>query len=280
LFHGGDGRFRRKDHEEDIMPLTLRQICLVAEELDPAVNDLKGVLGIDVGYIDPHVDIFGVKNSLLPVGTNFIEIVSPVKDNTAAGRYLKRRGGNGGYMIITQTDSAETQTACRSRAEKMGVRVAWEFPHETGRYMQLHPADTGGSFFEVDWDEKNDHQGHWPPAGGVGWEKFIRTDVVSAIKGAELQSPDPSALAERWSAIADLPLHRDAAGRTEMRLNNAVIRFVEAEDGRGEGLGGIDIEVKSPERLLAAAEQRGMKTSFTQVTICGVRFNWGLSSAK
>ena len=58
-----------------------------------------------------------------------------------------------------------------------------------------------------------------------------------------------------------------------MHLNNAAIRFVEVTDGRGEGLGAIDIEASDPQQLLQAAEKRGFKTSETQVIICGTRFN-------
>ena len=255
------------------MALTLRQICLVASELRPVIEDLITVLGLEVCYVDPHVEVFGVENFLMPVGTNFIEVVAPIKENTAAGRYLARRGGNGGYMIITQTGSAEEQKACRVRAEEMGIRVAWEFSLEAGHYMQLHPADTGGCFFEIDWHETNQHQGDWPPAGGNNWKPYIKTKVVSAIKAAELQSKDPEAMAKRWSSIADMPLQIDATGRMEMRLSNASIRFIEETDGRGEGLGGIDIEAADPQKLLQAAEHRGMKVSDTQVMICGVRFN-------
>ena len=42
------------------MSLTLRQICLVATELKPAINDLKTILGVEICYVDPHVDVFGV----------------------------------------------------------------------------------------------------------------------------------------------------------------------------------------------------------------------------
>jgi hypothetical protein len=176
-------------------------------------------------------------------------------------------------MIITQASSAEYQKACRKRAEKMGIRVAWEAAHDTGNFMQFHPADTGGSFFELDWDENNDHQGNWAPAGGTGWESFVKTDVVVAIKAAELQSPDPDTLAKRWSAITDIPIQRNAAGHPEMHLNNAAIRFVEVTDGRGEGLGAIDIEVSDPQQLLQAAKEREFRTSATQVIICRTRFN-------
>ena len=139
--------------------------------------------------------------------------------------------------------------------------------------MRFHPADTGGSFFELDWDENNDHQGNWAPAGGTGWESFVKTDVVTAIKAAELQSPDPDALAERWSAITDIPMQPGPDRHPQMPLNNAAIRFVEATDGRGEGLGAVDIEAGDPQKVLQTAEQRGFRTSDTQLIICGTRFN-------
>ena len=74
-----------------------------------------------------------------------------------------------------------------------------------------------------------------------------------------MQSADPRGLADRWSKIADLPLRNDARGRIELPLDNAAVRFVEATDGRGEGLGGIDVVVADRQRLLDAAEQRGLR---------------------
>jgi hypothetical protein len=58
-----------------------------------------------------------------------------------------------------------------------------------------------------------------------------------------------------------------------MPLENASVRFVEATDGRGEGLGGVDIAVPDRARLLTAAARRGCKVGDDQVMICGVRFN-------
>jgi len=253
--------------------LTLRQICLVVVDLQSAIKDLTTVLGLNACYVDPGVEIFGVENTLIAIDTNFIEVAAPVKEDTAAGRYLKRRNGDGGYMVITQAESIEEQKACRSRAEEMGIRVAWEFPIENGHYMQLHPADTGGCFLEIDWHETNDHQGDWPPAGGTSWKSFIKTDVVSTLKAVELQSPDPETLANRWGTIIGITPQTDHAGRLELVLNNASIRFIKDTDGRGEGLGGIDIHANDPKRLLRAAGDRGLIKSDTQVMLCGVRFN-------
>jgi hypothetical protein len=88
-----------------------------------------------------------------------------------------------------------------------------------------------------------------------------------------LQAADPKGLAERWSSIAEIPLRKDAEGRLEMPLANASVRFVEAVDGRGEGLGAIDIVVADRERVEEAAAQRGKKINDSQIAIGGVRFN-------
>lgn len=255
------------------MSIRLRQICLVAEKLAPVIDDFKAIFAVDVCFQDPAVASFGLENSLMPIGSNFLEVVAPVKENTAAGRYLKRRKGDGGYMVICQCDTHEAQLARKARAGALNVRVAWEHEGKSFHGMQLHPADTGGAFFEIDWDAKGEPEGHWTPAGGSEWVSQMHTDVVKYYSAVELQAADPRGLAERWSSIAEIPLRKGVQGHFEMPLQNASVRFVEVTDGRGEGLGAIDIAVSDRARLLAAAERRGRKVSDDQVTICGVRFN-------
>jgi hypothetical protein len=254
------------------MSIRLRQIALVANKLAPVIEDLKAVFGLEVCFIDPGVKAFGLENSLLPVGNNFIEVVAPIKEGTAGGRYLKRRGGDGGYMVICQCVDHAAQIERRSNALALNVRIAWERESDGYHVMQLHPADTGGSFFEIDWDAKGEPEGHWEPAGGDGWRKAKRTEVVSAYSAVELQSPDPAGLAERWSKIAGVPVRKDSRDRLEIPLDNASIRFVEASDGRGEGLGGIDMVVADRAKLNSAAERRGYKISGDRLSICGTRF--------
>ena len=131
------------------MSICLRQICLVANQLAPVIDDFKDILGLEVCFIDKGVAVFGLENSLMPVGSNFIEVVAPIKENTAAGRYLKRRNGDGGYMVICQCGSHETQRTRKERAAAMNIRLAWEHESSSFHVMQLHPADTGGAFFEI-----------------------------------------------------------------------------------------------------------------------------------
>ncbi|HYW04285.1 MAG TPA: VOC family protein [Gammaproteobacteria bacterium] len=254
------------------MAIHLRQICLVAEHLVPAIRDLSGVFSIRSCYVDPEVGKFGLENTLLPVGSRFLELVAPTREGTAAGRFLQRRGGAGGYMVICQVPTLEDQAAVRARAGDNGVRVAFEADRGSWNIMQLHPGDMGASFLEVDWDREADPTGNWEPAGGKGWKDAVCTDVVSDIVAVELQGERPGALAERWAAVTGLPLER-GDGAARIRLANADLRFVPARDGRGDGLGALDLRVADRTRLLAEAARRGARVSDDQVMICGTRFN-------
>ena len=88
--------------------MRLRQICLVAEDLQTSLETLAELLGSPVMYHDPDVAHFGLENGLIMTGGDFIEVVSPLAnaDNTAAGRHLARYG-DGFYMVIFQCDDAD-----------------------------------------------------------------------------------------------------------------------------------------------------------------------------
>lgn len=248
------------------MRLRLRQIALVASDLEPVVADLAGTFCLDVCYRDPALRRLGLHNALLPVGDEFLEVVSPIVDGTSAGRYLERRGGDGGYMVITQTADHRSR---RARFAELGIRIVGDFSEAGFVNTQLHPADTGGSFLEVDEQRDGGPGGRWSPAG-ADWRDHVRTDVVTAITGVEIQSPDHRRVADRWSEIVEIPVSLEGATPT-IALDNAIIRFVDATDGRGEGLGGIELAVVDGERIRAAADTRGLAITNDVVLIGGLR---------
>ncbi len=251
------------------MRLRLRQICLVAHDLEPVVADLKRVFGLEVCYVDDAVAAYGLVNALLPVGNQFLEVVAPTGPGTAAGRYLERRGGDGGYMVITQCPDLEPR---RRRVAELGVRIANPLEHGGFQGMQLHPKDTGGAFFEIDCQHGGEAEdGPWHPAG-PDWKPHVRTGVVSAILAAELQSPDPERLARRWSEIAEIPLGRDGQGAAVMPFDNAELRFVEAEDGRGEVLAGLYLKGEDAEAAIANARAAGLPVEDGVIALGGMRF--------
>jgi len=254
------------------MSVHLRQVALVASRLSHAVADLSDILGIEACHVDPGLAVWGLENTLLPVGHNFIEVVAPTKDGTAAGRYLARRGGDGGYMVICQTDTIESQNACRERAAALGVRVAYESDERDGfNIMQLHPRDLEAAFLEIDWDVDADFNGRWEPAGGSDWTRHVRTEHVRDIVGVELQCEDPPALADKWARIADVAVTSES-GVPIVALSNAKLRFVPIADGRGPGLGGIDLAAIDREAILIRARARNAYVSDDQIVVCGTRF--------
>ncbi|MFM8354701.1 MAG: VOC family protein [Gammaproteobacteria bacterium] len=187
------------------MWLRLRQIALVAETLAPVEQALCRVLGVQVCYRDQGVAHFGLENALFPVGNQFLEVVAPTRADTAGGRYLERRGGDGGYMVITQCDDHAPR---RARVEALGVRIVNQFQTHEFRNMQLHPKDTGGSFFEIDEQpgpRAHAVEGPWEPAG-PDWLPHRSLARVTGIVAAELQCDDPAAVAQRWGEIAELPV--------------------------------------------------------------------------
>lgn len=253
------------------MWLRLRQIALVARDLAPVERDLQDVLGIAVCYRDPGVAHFGLENALFPIGNQLLEVVAPTRENTAAGRYLERRGGAGGYMVITQCDDHAPR---RRRVQDLGIRIVNQFETDEFRNMQMHPKDTGGSFFEIDEQlgpDAHAADGPWEPAG-PDWQAARRVARVTAITGAEIQCDDPAAVAARWAEIAELPV-TELNGHPTVALENASLRFVPCSDGRPEGLGGIDIATADRTAVVAAARQRGALTAPDQVMLCGLRFH-------
>jgi hypothetical protein len=252
--------------------MRLRQIALVAEKLAPAEQEMFAVLGLAECYRDSLVGRYGLENVLGAIGGNFLEIVAPIQPGTSAGRYLQRRNGNGGYMVILQCPDALAE---RERIASLGVRVVEKIDRPKYVASHFHPSDVGGVLLSVDSTPQANYRevmSDWAPAGD-GWRKTVRGDVVTTLLGAEIQCPDPAATAALWSRILNLPAKAHGSGAPAIALENGDLRFVPIADGRGPGVGAIDVRAKDPARVLKEAETRGLKRSDKQVQVCGCRVN-------
>ena len=186
--------------------MRLRQVVIAARELEETVADLTVVFGLDVSFRDPAVAEFGLVNAVMPVGDTFLEVVSPVASTAPARRFLDRNG-DGGYMVILQSDRLDED---RRRLAALGVRVVWKADLDDIRGTHLHPADVGGAILSLD-DARPASSWRW---AGPGWERHTRTEVAETIAGVELAAPDPEALAARWSRVLDRPVKRPGRSRT------------------------------------------------------------------
>lgn len=239
--------------------IELRQVCLVAPRLGPAVALIESLLGLSVAFRDPHVAPYGLENAVFPIGADrFLEVVAPLTEGTAAGRFLAASGGRGGYMLIFDADDPDGRAA---RAEARGVRTAHRIAHLGYRACQLHPRDCRGAMLSLD---RTETPGDWAPAG-PDWRAHVRTGTVAALTGAEAVSPEPDSLAAHWAAILETPRGADGA----IPLGDARLT-VSAGEGR-ERLDALHLAVRDPERMLAEARAYGLETGEGWVRLCGVR---------
>ena len=242
----------------------IRQIALVARELEPVVADLTAVLGIEVGFRDPGVAEFGLHNAVMPVGETFLEVVSPVREGTTAGRLLDKRRGDGGYMVILQTANLR---ADRARLAALGVRIVWQVELDDIATAHLHPRDLGGAIVSLDQPVPPESW-RW---GGPEWRAKVRTEAVRGIASVTIQADDPPRMAARWAEVLGLPAPRRPDAAVTLGLAPGAIRFVPVADGRGEGVCALGVTATDAARALVVARARGLPVSGRSVSMGGVR---------
>jgi hypothetical protein len=247
--------------------LRLRQICLVAPQLEPAVEQVRRLFGVEVCHRDEAVAKYGLVNALFVFGHQFLEIVAPTREGTAAGRFLERSGGHGGYMAIFDTHDPERR---RSHVEALGVRIAHTMEVPGFRGIQLHPRDARATMLEFDRSEGNERlDGHYWPAG-EHWQAHQRLDRVAGIPWIDVATPDPSDLATHWARVIDVPLGADGDGRPALHFDLGAARFVAAPAGTAECLSTLHVTVGDPASVRSTAASLGLPRVDEGFTLCGV----------
>jgi hypothetical protein len=206
----------------------LRQAVLVAAELEPVADALREALGLGEPFRDSGVAEFGLHNAVFSIGDCFIEVISPTQPGTAAGRYLERHRGDGGYMAIFDL---EDLAGARGRAAEAGVRAVWQIDLPDISGTHLHPADMRGAIVSLD---RSVPYGSWR-WGGPRWTGRIADDgAPGRLGGITVAVTDPTAVAARWAYVLGVALAEGT--QPGLRLDEAEIRFVAASDERTEGI--------------------------------------------
>ncbi len=265
--------------------LRLRQVCIVAPTLTPATQ-LAGICDVPICHRDPLVNQFGLENAILAFGPTFVEFVAPIAEGTAASRFLVKHPEGGGYMVILDCDELP---AMRAHVESLGMRVihASDMRRDAAKYppgsmlakaaadyggfsnAQLHPRDTGGTMLEFNWTEGGESiDGAYGPAG-PHWQAFARATSRHRAIAAELQSPNPQALAEKWSAILQRPMQTHQT-HIAIELDVGSIHFTQGEH---EALTAISVQVPNVEKIIAAARKSDCVGRANEFALSGMRFD-------
>jgi hypothetical protein len=229
----------------------LRQAVLVARELEPSVRALREALGLGEPFRDRGVAEFGLANAVFAIGDCFLEVISPTRQATAAGRWLERHGGDGGYMAIFDLEDLES---ARARAGAGGVRVVWQIDLPDISGTHLHPADMRGAIVSLD---RSNPYGAWR-WGGEQWTGRIGSPGPGALTGIAVAVGEPEAVAARWGEVLGVsPSGRD---QRQLLLDGGGVDFEQATSGREEGI--VEIALELPEELPGGGET---------LELCGVR---------
>ena len=253
--------------------LILRQLALVTSDIKAAEEFFRHSLGLKVCYTDPGLKSFGLVNIILPIGDQFLEVVSPIKEGTTAGRFLEKNG-DGGYIVITQCDD---HLVYKRRVEELGVRIAHEFNVDGFSNMQLHPKDTGGLFLEIDQQlgpRGNQQDGPWTPAGHANLNRF-GSEIGMAIKSVRIGTRLPAATAQKWSEIFGKK-YGDKESEFEIVLENSSIFFAKNAGVSHERLISIGLSVPDEKDIIFRAGELGANCSSESFFAFGV--DWLLSS--
>ena len=246
--------------------MRLRQIAIACKDLDAVAADLDAVFGLKVAFRDPGIIHYGLRNAVLPAGSGFIEVLSPVREDASAARFLARRGGDAGYMLILQAADAEAE---RVRIERLGVRVVDRIERPDYRAAHFHPGDFGGVLASVDEQRGGgdflEPSGDWWPAG-PDWRAFAAPKGVDLL-AVTLAAPNPDALAERFGELLARPL----ASARRLPLDRGEIRF-EAGETPTTLIRRIDLATPDPAAVLGRARARGLPLTEEGVEIGGVCF--------
>jgi hypothetical protein len=219
----------------------LRQAVLVAGELEPVAFALRAALGLGEPFRDPGVAEFGLSNAVFALGDCFLEVISPTRPDTAAGRYLDRRGGDGGYMAIFDLEDLEN---ARARAEQLGIRVVWQIDLPDISGTHLHPADMHGAIVSLD---RSRPYGTWR-WGGPEWTGRTGTGAPGRLAGITVAVSDPADVAARWAQVLGAPTLDEE--QPMLQLDGAEVRFVAVQDDSAQGL--VEIVVQQPPDLRRA----------------------------
>lgn len=242
--------------------MRIRQIVFAARELQRNAERLGALFALDAPYADPGVAEFGLQNAVFAFGDQFIEIVSPTQGGTTAGRLIDKRG-DGGYMLIVQTDDFERE---RTRLDALRVRRVWARDLPDIRAMHVHPKDIGGAIVSIDqpvpavsW--------RW---GGPGWRVQPGRAGEQRIVGVTLAARDPAAMAQRWAQVLGLPAPAAHGAMPRLVLDGGWIDFGPA-DARGEGIVGFALTVSDREAVCARARAAGLPMRSNGFELMGTR---------
>ena len=125
----------------------IEHVALAVSDLEASVAHYRDVWGLPESHREV-VEDQGVEEVMLPLGDSFLQLISPVDDDTTVARFLERRGEGLHHIAYEVEDLAATLERLRAN----NVPLIDQRPRRGGRghlVAFVHPKGNHGVLVEL-----------------------------------------------------------------------------------------------------------------------------------
>lgn len=187
---------------------------------------------------------YGFYSTMMRIGDTMLEVVEPIADDHHLHGWFAQHGGDGGYMVVMQTFSAD---GLRRRAAAEGLELTRDMTFQGQQMIQFNFRHFGTHFELYEYTPED---GWW---GDPSSDRYSDARVVSGVTGCDVAVADPDAIAAQ---AARLFLGRQE-GRT-VHFEDRYVNFIEPKAGT-TGLTAIDMRARESVRVGDWANICGVK---------------------
>jgi methylmalonyl-CoA/ethylmalonyl-CoA epimerase len=122
-------------------------VAIAVRDLDAAIDHYRLTYGTEVAHRE-RIESDGVEEALMKVGTSYIQLVSPTRDDSPVAKFLETKGEGLHHVGYRVTDCA----AALQRVKDAGGKVIDEVPRPGSRGTTvafIHPKGGLGTLIEL-----------------------------------------------------------------------------------------------------------------------------------
>jgi methylmalonyl-CoA/ethylmalonyl-CoA epimerase len=122
-------------------------VAIAVRDLDGAVDYYRATFGVEPVHRE-FVEKDGVEEVLLPVADSYVQLLTPVRDDSPVAKFLEKRGEGIHHVAYRVDDCA----AALERVKRQGHQVIDEVPRPGSRGTTVafvHPKTAFGTLIEL-----------------------------------------------------------------------------------------------------------------------------------
>ena len=119
----------------------------IAVESIAAARGFYEALGLHVSH-EETVEHEQVRTAMIPVGESRIELLEPLREDSAVGRFLNKRGPGLHHVALHVEDIAATLAQLKTQGTRL-ISDTVQVGAGGHLYFFVHPASTGGVLLEI-----------------------------------------------------------------------------------------------------------------------------------